>query len=45
MKKNLAIVVRALDHGGAERCASNLSVDLSDKYNVNVVVFDGREKK
>lgn len=44
MKKNLAIVVRALDHGGAERCASNLSVDLSDKYNVHVVVFDGREK-
>lgn len=43
MKKNLAIVVRALDHGGAERCASNMSVDLSDKYNVHVIVFDGRE--
>lgn len=42
-KKNIAILIRALDHGGAERCASNLSFDLSRYYNVHLIVFDGRE--
>lgn len=42
-KKNIAIIVRALNHGGAERCASNMSIDLSKHYNVHMIVFDGRD--
>ena len=42
--KNLAIIIRALDHGGAERCASNMSIELSSKYNVHLILFDGSEK-
>lgn len=43
-RKNVAILIRALDHGGAERCASNMSFDLSKYYNVHLIVFDGRER-
>lgn len=45
MKKNIAIIVQKLNGGGAERTASNLSVFLSDDYNVHLIVFDGREIK
>lgn len=38
---NIAIIITKLNGGGAERCASNLSVELSKKYNVHLVVFDG----
>lgn len=40
--ENLGIIVPKLNGGGAERCASNLSLELSKKYNVYVIVFDGR---
>ena len=39
-KKNVAIIVTKLNGGGAERCASNLSVELSKYYNVFLIVFD-----
>lgn len=38
--KNLAIIITKLNGGGAERCASNLSIELSRKYNVKLIVFD-----
>lgn len=38
--KNLAIIITKLNGGGAERCASNLSIELSKKYNVKLIVFD-----
>lgn len=41
-KKNIAILSWSLNSGGAERAAANLSKDLSDKYNVYLVVFDAR---
>lgn len=40
--KNIAIIITKLNGGGAERCASNLSLELSKKYNVILIVFDGR---
>ena len=40
--ENIAIIITKLNGGGAERCASNLSVELSRKYNVFLIVFDGR---
>lgn len=40
MKKNIAIIITKLNGGGAERCASNLSVELSKIYNVYLIVFD-----
>lgn len=38
--KNIAIIITKLNGGGAERCASNLSIELSRHYNVFVIVFD-----
>ena len=38
--KNLAIIITKLNGGGAERCASNLSIELSKRYNVKLLVFD-----
>ena len=38
--KNIAIIITKLNGGGAERCASNLSIELSKKYNVKLIVFD-----
>ena len=40
--ENIAIIITKLNGGGAERCASNLSIELSKKYNVYLVVLDGR---
>lgn len=37
---NVAIIITKLNGGGAERCASNLSIELSKKYNVKLIVFD-----
>lgn len=45
MKKNLAIIITKLEGGGAERVASNLSLSLSDEYNVYLLVFDCKEIK
>lgn len=39
--KNIAIIITKLNEGGAERCASNLSIELSKKYNVKLITFDG----
>lgn len=39
---NIAIIITKLNGGGAERCASNLSIELSKRYNVYLIVFDGR---
>lgn len=38
----IAIIITKLNGGGAERCASNLSIELSKIYNVILIVFDGR---
>lgn len=38
--KNIAIIITKLNGGGAERCASNLSIELSKEYNVKLIVFD-----
>jgi len=38
--ENIGILVSSLNSGGAERAAANLSRDLSDKYNVFLLVFD-----
>lgn len=43
MKKNISIIITKLNGGGAERCASNLSIELSKKYNVFLVVFDASD--
>lgn len=43
MKKNIAIIITKLNGGGAERCASNLSIELSKIYNVYLIVFDARD--
>lgn len=45
MKENIAIIIRSLNSGGAERTASNLSVFLSGFYNVHMIVFDGSDIK
>ena len=44
MKRNIAIIIHALRFGGAERCASNLSFDLAEQYDINLIVFDGKDK-
>lgn len=38
---SIAIIITKLNGGGAERTASNLSLALSKKYNVYLIVFDG----
>ena len=38
--KNIAIIITKLNGGGAERCASNLSIELSKLHNVYLIVFD-----
>jgi len=43
MKKNIAIIIQKLKNGGAERAAANLSKDLSEKYNVHLITFDGTD--
>lgn len=44
MKKNIAIIISKLTGGGAERVASNLSIELSETYKVKLIVFDGTER-
>lgn len=41
MKKNVAIISGKLEAGGAERAVSNLSIVLSEFYNVFLIVFSG----
>lgn len=45
MKKHIAIIVQKLNGGGAERAAANLSLSLSEYYEVHLIVFDAREVK
>lgn len=40
MKKNIGIMSWSLNAGGAERAVANLSKDLSEKYNVYILLFD-----
>lgn len=42
-KENIGIFVRTLKNGGAERAAANLSKDLSDNYNVYLILFDSSD--
>ena len=39
--KNILLIIHKLNGGGAERCTSNLSVELNKHYNVFLVLFDG----
>lgn len=41
---NVAIIVTKLNGGGAERVASNLSIELSQFFNVSLIAFDGRDR-
>lgn len=43
MKKNIAIIIQKLKKGGAEKAAANLSIFLSDAYNVHLIIFDGKD--
>ncbi|MGE4588704.1 MAG: glycosyltransferase [Acidaminococcaceae bacterium] len=43
-KDNIAIIITKLTGGGAERAASNLSMELCKKYNVYVIVFDNKNQ-
>lgn len=43
MKENIGIIIQKLKNGGAERAAANLSKDLSEKYNVYLITFDGTD--
>ncbi len=38
--KNIGIIVQSLRGGGAERAVANLSRDLSDNYNVYLILFE-----
>ena len=42
--KNISIIIQKLNFGGAERCASNLSIDLSGLYDTHLIVFDGSDQ-
>lgn len=39
-KKNIGIMSWSLNNGGAERAVANLAKDLSEKYNVYIILFD-----
>lgn len=41
--KNIAIVTPTLNRGGAERVAANMSLEFAKRWNVVLVVFDGRD--
>lgn len=43
MKKNIAIIIPKLTGGGAERVAANLSLNLSEKFDSHVIVYDDRK--
>ena len=40
MKKRIALVINTLSGGGAERTVSNLSMALSERYDIDIVVND-----
>jgi glycosyltransferase involved in cell wall biosynthesis len=42
--KNIAIIITKLRGGGAERVASNLSIELEQNYNISLIVFDGQDR-
>lgn len=41
MKKKVAFIIQHLANGGAERTVSNLSLELEDKYDISIIIFDG----
>lgn len=44
-KKNIAIMTSSLNNGGAERMAANMSIALSEKYNVYLFSFSKKNIK
>ena len=44
-RKRIAIITPTLNGGGAERVASNLSIELSPLYDVSVIVFDNTQQR
>ncbi len=40
--RSVALLTTKLNGGGAERCVSNLSIELSEFYNVYILLFDGK---
>ena len=42
-KKNILIIVQHLSRGGAEKCAANLSMMLSEEFNVYIIIFFSEE--
>lgn len=42
MKKRIGIIIQKLNGGGAERAASNLSIDLAENYEVFLIVFNAK---
>lgn len=42
--KNIAIIIQKLQGGGAERAAANLSRELSEYFNVKLIVFDASDR-
>lgn len=44
-QKNVLFLIYRLYGGGAERVVSNLSIALSDKYNIKIAIYDIEEKK
>lgn len=44
MKQHIAIIVQNLKGGGAERAGANLSIILSEHYQVHLIIFDGTDQ-
>ncbi|HAP8953297.1 glycosyltransferase [Enterococcus faecium] len=40
----IGIIIQKLNFGGAERCASNLSIDFEEKFDTHLIVFDGENQ-
>lgn len=41
--EKICIIIQMLSGGGAERTAANMSIDLSEEYEVHLIVFDGSQ--
>ena len=40
MNKNIAFLIPSLRNGGAERVLSNMSINLDEKFNQTIIVWD-----
>lgn len=43
MSKNIAFLIPSMRNGGAERVLSNMSINLDEKFNQNIIVWDGKD--